>query len=104
MRVLVSIVIILGVITVFYFSQKDDKDSALIKGLAQIQQLFDKGITGDRTTTVYKIKDKDGNWVYTNKPPSDDEQTGKGKKIEKLEIDPNANVVPSVLEQDKKKQ
>ena len=47
-------------------------------------------------------KDKDGNWVYTNKPPHEDELRQNGEKIEKLEIDPNTNVVPSVLEQDNK--
>lgn len=103
MRSLVTIIIIVTIIAFVYFSQKDDMDSYLVKGLGQIQQLFDKGISGDQTTTIYKIKDKEGNWVYTNKPPQKDDASDTDEKVERLEINPNANVLPSILEKDKKK-
>ena len=102
MRALFTILIITAVIAVVYYQQKDDKDSYMVKGLAQIRQLFDQGLGGDQTTTIYKIQDKEGNWVYSNKPPQRTNETGEGR-IEKLEIDPNANVIPSIIEKDKEK-
>lgn len=103
MRALITISIILAVIIFGYFSQKDDKDSYLVKGLGQIKQLFDKGINSNQTTTIYKIKDKDGNWTYTNKPPENDAAQEADKKLETLEINPNANVIPSIVEPAKEK-
>lgn len=102
MRALVTISIILAVIAFVYFSQKEDENSYLVRGLSQIKQLFDTSKSDSQTTTIYKVKDKNGNWVYTNKAPEQKGVDENGKTIETLEINPNANVIPSISEKEKK--
>lgn len=81
-----KILFILAVIlaAVVWYVYHDPQLSRDIK--TEVNQLLPEQ---QRTTTVYKWQDKQGNWQITDHPP----QTG--IKYEKLEYQSNTNVMPA---------
>ena len=56
--------------------------------LEKLPQVMDGTISDTNESIVYKRKDAEGNWYYTNEPPKE------GEKSEKLIYRSDANVLP----------
>ena len=57
--------------------------------LSQWLPISNSGLNSLNRETVYKWKDKTGQWIYSTLPPA------KNQPSEKLEIDPETSILPS---------
>lgn len=97
MRLVYTLLIIVIVVSVIYVYRSDMHiDDYLIKGISQIRQQFNSapGESGDATTTkIYKYRNADGEWVFTNKPPDEPSRDDNGGNV--LEYRSDTNVLPA---------
>lgn len=76
----------------------DDLEQAVSSTKSRFENIQDavKASGGGKESVIYKRKDTNGNWYYTNEPPA------KGEKSEKLIYRSDANVLPPLPEDGKK--
>lgn len=92
-RLLITLLIAAGVIP-FFYPWHDPLLSWREVKLPQLPELEAPDLpaisTGDDTVTVYRWQDSSGGWHFGNEPPAG------GSEYQRLQIDPNTNVVQAV--------
>lgn len=70
LRLLIILLIVAIAGAVFYYSNTSDESSPLLRGLAEVRSLTREAAPEPPAeTTVYKWKDKNGEWHFSNQPP-----------------------------------